>query len=833
MTAIGTSIGIPFSKSAFDWSSYWAARYPTLLTATVISDTRIDLSWTNNGDVDYDSVSIERSSNGVDYAEIDTAVTGSTSYSDTTLTHSTRYYYRIRYNKSDHYSDYSNIVNDWAKIKATGLTRWLDPEKGVTITGAGVSEWLDQSAAAGVYVQTVDAERPPIIADQINGHSIIRPDGTADNLDSSPIGTSDLTLLKSGCSIFIVIKFNTFAANGTIFGTYVTGNYSVFQTQVDDIAPKGAIMLEDDTNGNFWIPIIYNLGLDTDSYYLIEIHADTGATELLINAVQKTTGTPADDMTFNRLFMDTADRLSADVAEIIVYNNTVLSVGDKQAIRDYLNEKFGELFFLSETRSLMTRFEALPETTTFDFNTTFGIKKSIDKAIRGLKDSGIWDLGEAIYLTNTHSRLLSLMNLKQDKYNLWYFDGVTWTIKSGLTGDGIQGYLTTFFNPNDDNTVMTSDNSSYGIYCETNDLTDAKELICAGNYGGTPQTSLTVRTASLTGRINQGVAGAMTKVHDGNITGLLVLERLAEDNVDIWVRGVKTDLGTTADTGLPDFIVRFLGGIGGNFNKNKMSFGYIGKSLGALNTNLKTIIDTFREDMAIEVSDNAITGYYRTNRPMLTIVYDDGDTNQIGWKDIHDTYGVPGCLAVLTDVLGEVGHLTFEEVIILQTAGWEILLHADVDLPDWTNYTVEELCVKIEACLATLDTNGITCQNMRPNRYGQSSLAVRAAASKYFNSSHVGYTIANGINPQILDHWNLNAMRGDLTGSDYLILEESGRANLKAAIDTCIAENRWAIYYMHDWTQDKEDGLAEILSYRTSEITKVTIQGGLDLCDKI
>lgn len=88
------------SSGGINWDAYWATRYPSALTATTISDTRIDLAWTNNGTEDYDGVSIERSLDNVTFAEIITVAAGSTSYSNTGLTASTLYYYRIRYYKS-------------------------------------------------------------------------------------------------------------------------------------------------------------------------------------------------------------------------------------------------------------------------------------------------------------------------------------------------------------------------------------------------------------------------------------------------------------------------------------------------------------------------------------------------------------------------------------------------------------------------------------------------------------------------------------------------------------------------------------------------------------
>jgi hypothetical protein len=93
---IGTKIG----SGGFNWTAYWATRYPSGLALTVDSDTQITLNWTNNGTVDYDGVSIERSLDGVTYVEITTVAAGLTTYINTGLTASTLYYYRIRYYKS-------------------------------------------------------------------------------------------------------------------------------------------------------------------------------------------------------------------------------------------------------------------------------------------------------------------------------------------------------------------------------------------------------------------------------------------------------------------------------------------------------------------------------------------------------------------------------------------------------------------------------------------------------------------------------------------------------------------------------------------------------------
>jgi hypothetical protein len=84
---------------------------PSSLTLSVISDTQINLSWTN-GSTNEDGISIERSTDNVTFNEIFTTASGVSTYSNTGLTENTTYYYRVRAFKSAVYSSYSNVANN-------------------------------------------------------------------------------------------------------------------------------------------------------------------------------------------------------------------------------------------------------------------------------------------------------------------------------------------------------------------------------------------------------------------------------------------------------------------------------------------------------------------------------------------------------------------------------------------------------------------------------------------------------------------------------------------------------------------------------------------------
>jgi xyloglucan-specific exo-beta-1,4-glucanase len=86
---------------------------PTDLNGTVVSSSRIDLSWTDNASNE-SAFYIDRATNSSFTQNLATNSVGSntTSYQDTGLSASTTYYYRVRANNIDGYSGYSNVVND-------------------------------------------------------------------------------------------------------------------------------------------------------------------------------------------------------------------------------------------------------------------------------------------------------------------------------------------------------------------------------------------------------------------------------------------------------------------------------------------------------------------------------------------------------------------------------------------------------------------------------------------------------------------------------------------------------------------------------------------------
>lgn len=144
------TIGIPQGSNVNPFDSL----APTLLTLTVINDTSIKLDFTVNT-TNGDGHKIERSTDGVLYAEIGTVLGTTATYTDTTGTDGTRYYYRVRAYKGGSYSAYCTAANDWTAIKmvltstgdGTGVSTvrfWFDTTD-VVVTLDGAGKWYSDA----------------------------------------------------------------------------------------------------------------------------------------------------------------------------------------------------------------------------------------------------------------------------------------------------------------------------------------------------------------------------------------------------------------------------------------------------------------------------------------------------------------------------------------------------------------------------------------------------------------------------------------------------------------------------------------------------------------
>lgn len=94
---------------------------PSGLSATAVSSNQVNLAWTDNASTET-GFSIERSTDGVNFAQIATTGANTTSYPDTGLSAATTYHYRIRAFNGSGNSGYSNSASATTQSGGGGTT---------------------------------------------------------------------------------------------------------------------------------------------------------------------------------------------------------------------------------------------------------------------------------------------------------------------------------------------------------------------------------------------------------------------------------------------------------------------------------------------------------------------------------------------------------------------------------------------------------------------------------------------------------------------------------------------------------------------------------------
>ena len=224
------------------------------------------------------------------------------------------------------------------------LTNWYDSTDTTTLTlstGNKVADWRDKSYDANNLSQVIFAQLPIYGTTAINSLSTVDfgAGGAAINLDDeiTPIGTTDYYIMYAGFN-------NTYTVPGTMysFNNISDGNYVTLQTVSSTVTQ----LIMNDGPTNLVTVEVSNIS-NAVTIYTVDVVGDD-VTCTLNYASSTATGTrtaptsPLGSLTLGAQAND-AVGLNGQIGELIVVQQDVITLADKQKLEGYTAWKWGQV----------------------------------------------------------------------------------------------------------------------------------------------------------------------------------------------------------------------------------------------------------------------------------------------------------------------------------------------------------------------------------------------------------------------------------------------------------------------------------------------------------
>jgi len=213
---------------------------PSGLTASAVSNIEIDLSWTNNEGTATLNL-IERSPDGITFAQIDSVDGGDATYNDTTCIANTQYWYQVRCTDGVTHSDYSNVADATTEptFPVTGI---LDTFSGGDQGPPPDADWVTPAARDGCV--TKDGQMQPDPAGGLDGGAVWNHGiGAYSEVYATTAHVQDMTGVVGTVDVLLLAcnlaNHDPLADNGYYLRVYYTAG-SGFSVQLcDDVSSCG------------------------------------------------------------------------------------------------------------------------------------------------------------------------------------------------------------------------------------------------------------------------------------------------------------------------------------------------------------------------------------------------------------------------------------------------------------------------------------------------------------------------------------------------------------------------------------------------------------------
>ena len=335
---------------------------PSAVTTEAISSTQVSLTWSDTLSGEGVIYVIERKSGDGDYEEI-AEVTDTLSYIDTGLTAGTEYTYRIYARTYDGESAYSSTTSattlatatDVVDMPLSGMALWLKADAGITGEGA-MSKWSDQSGNGYDATQTTSAYRPTLVGNSLNGHPVVKFDGSNDYLSLS---SSVYTAMKAAGAgeVFIVVKAEQDTST-TWRGMWCMGSSSSYEYYP---TMNSEVHIKEDWGSTTQ----YDVGAPVDSLYQYNLYNVSGsasgwACRLNGSVLYQSASNMFGFNSNPRLGTNSSNYFNGEIAEVLIYKQ-VLSAAQRETVGRYLNLKYALPDYANFDKDMDLNEDGLPD----------------------------------------------------------------------------------------------------------------------------------------------------------------------------------------------------------------------------------------------------------------------------------------------------------------------------------------------------------------------------------------------------------------------------------------------------------------------------------------
>lgn len=241
-------------------------------------------------------------------------------------------------------------------------------------------------------------------------------------------------------------------------------------------------------------------------------------------------------------------------------------------IRNKLNIGGGILFkappilYEAETTALLLRAAVQPSTALADL---------INTTIKGLKDDGVFSLGDCLYVRGVHESQLACQNWIKNASNSTLVNAPTFTAKEGFKGDGATNYIDNNWTQSINASNYTTTSSSIVVMYKTIGTSNAKSLLGALQGGGVKWNMIFFYTAANEiAYLNDANGNNSVSISNGDYLGY----GKTGTTVKSYLNGNNSGADTTSNNRAVNTISMFELGINSDGSPSYYSNGQIGFS---------------------------------------------------------------------------------------------------------------------------------------------------------------------------------------------------------------------------------------------------------------